>query len=173
MKKRVLVLGLILILAIVLVGCADKKPASPQETAPQENDSQVSEVQSVTLCVFKEPVIIQQTEFKIEKNIFFNREHSASIDEIDRINSIVKNVSNWSADAVGTEDLLVDGYFGLSDEEYPFYYSYNNNILFYETFSLDNDAGKVVEVVRHYATISETDMEYIKSLRDSKDGFIG
>ena len=173
MKKRIFILGLILILAIVLVGCADKKPASPQETSPQENNIQESEVQSVTLCVFKEPVILQQTEFEIEKHIFFTRKHSASIDEIDRIKSIVNSVSNWSTDAAGTEGLLVDGYFGLSDEEYPFYYSYSSNFLFYETFSMDKDTGKIIEVVRHYAAISETDMEYIKSLKDSKDGIIG
>ena len=72
MRKRIFILGLILILAFILVGCSDKKPASPQETSPQENNVQESEVQSVTFCVFKEPVIIQQTEFEIEKHIFFN-----------------------------------------------------------------------------------------------------
>lgn len=39
MKKAVFILYVILILAIVLVGCADKNPAAPQETEPQERVS--------------------------------------------------------------------------------------------------------------------------------------
>ena len=39
MKKRVFSLCWILILVIVMVGCADKKPTTPQETKPQETVS--------------------------------------------------------------------------------------------------------------------------------------
>ena len=38
MKKKTIILGLIMIIAIVLAGCADKKPDTPQETGTNGNN---------------------------------------------------------------------------------------------------------------------------------------
>lgn len=142
--------------------------AITKSAAPQEN----AETQSATLCIFKEPVIFGKSEIEPAKHVFFNRKHSAGIDEIDRLKSIVNSVGSWSTDA-GDGDITVDGYFALSDEEYPFYYSCSSSVIFYETFSMDAETGKAADVVRHSAAVSEADMAYIQSLKDSKDGFVG
>ncbi len=142
--------------------------AIAESAAPQEN----AETQSAILCIFKESVIFGKSEIEPAKHVFFNRKHSAGIDEIDRLKSIVSGIGSWSTDA-GNGDITVDGYFALSDEEYPFYFSCSSGVIFYETFSMDAETGKIADVVRHSAAISEADMAYIQSLKDSKDGFVG
>ena len=172
MKKRLIFAGFLLILAIGLAGCADKKPAAPQETAPQENAEQGSEIQSATVIFFKEPVnFLAQEGVDIDQtNIVFNRNRAACIDEIERLASMIKSIDKWSAGTAGRDELYVDGGFGLSDDERLYYFSYTDNTIFYEIISMDPETEKV-NVEFYFAALSATDMEYIRSLKDSKDGF--
>ena len=172
MKKRIILVGLLLVLAIVLAGCADKKPAAPQETAPQENAGQGSEIQSATVIFFTEPVnLLAQEEADINRtSIVFDRKRAVCVDEIDRIASILHGIDSWSADTAEREELYVDGDFGLSDAERFYWFSYTDNTIFYQIISMDPETEKV-NVEFYFAALSETDMEYIRSLKDSKDGF--
>ena len=172
MKKRVFILGLVLILAIVLVGCSDKKPTTPQETAPQENETQGSEVQSATVIIFKEPVnfLAQEGVDINQTNIVFDRKRAVCVDEIDKIAGIIRGIESWSADTGEREELYVDGGFGLSDAEKFYYFSNNSNTIFYEVLSMDPETEKV-NVDFYFATLSATDIEYIRSLKDSSDGY--
>ena len=172
MKKRIILIGLLLVLAIVLAGCADKKPAAPQETAPQETAEQGLEIQSATVIFFTEPVnILAQEEADINQtHIVFDRKRAVCVDEIDRIASILHGIDSWSADTAEREELYVDGDFGLSDAERFYWFSYTDNTIFYQIISMDPETEKV-NVEFYMATLSEADMEYIRSLKDSKDGF--
>ena len=172
MKKRVFILGLILILAIVLIGCADNKTTTPQETAPQENAAQGSEIQSATVIFFTKPMnfLAQNGAIEDQTNIVFRRNRAACVDEIDRIAGIRQGIDSWSADTAGREELYVDGGFSLSDAERLYWFSYADNTVFYTVQSMDSETGKV-NVEFYFAALSETDMEYIKSLKDSTDGY--
>ena len=172
MKKRVFILGLILILAIALVGCADKKSTTPQETVPPGDATQGSEIQTVTVVFFKEPVdFLAQEGVDINQiNIVFDRKRAACVDEIDRIASILHGIDRWSTDTTDREELYVDGCFGVSDTEKIYYFSNNSNTIFYQVLSMDPETEKV-SVEYYFTTLSATDIEYIRSLKDSTDGY--
>lgn len=172
MKKRVFILVLILILGMALIGCADKKPAAPQETAPQGTVQQGTETRTATVIFFAEPVnFLAQEGAEINRtNIVFDRKRAACIDEIDRINSILQNVDTWSADTAAREELYVDGGFCTSDDDQLYYFSPNSNTVFYEVLSMDHETEKV-NVEFYFAELSAADMEYLRSLKDSTDGY--
>ena len=110
---------------------------------------------------------------RVEKHGFFslvfNRNRAACIDEIERLASMIKSIDKWSAGTTGRDELYVDGGFGLSDERL-YYFSYTDNTIFYQIISMDPETEKV-NVEFYFAALSATDMEYIRSLKDSKDGF--
>ena len=172
MKKRIILVGLLLVLAIVLAGCADKVPAAPQETEPQENDTQESEIQLATVVYFTEPLdfLAQNGTIADQAYVVFKRTRAGCVDVIDRLAGILQGIDSWSADTAEREELYVDGEFSLSDSERLYWFSYTDNTIFYQIISMDPETEQV-NVERYMATLSEADMEYIRSLKDSKDGY--
>ena len=172
MKKRIIVCGLILLLAAVLVGCAGKKPTTPQETAPQENDTQGSEIQSATVVFFSEPLnyLEQNGTIADQTYIVFRRTRAGCVEVIDRLASILHGIDSWSAGTSEREALYVDGEISLSDAERIYWFSYTDNTVFYTVLFMDPETEKV-NAEFYFAALSETDMEYIKSLKDSMDGY--
>ena len=146
--------------------------SAPQGTAPQESAVQEAETQAAKVSFFPEPrdLMHQQEGTVIEQtSIVFQRKRAACADEIDRIKSILQSIDSWTIDTAVREELFADGYFGVSDEERLYFFSYDGNAVFYDVLSMDQETGKV-SAERHIASIPETDMEYLRSLKDSKDG---
>ncbi|MBR5701376.1 MAG: hypothetical protein IKX47_02830, partial [Oscillospiraceae bacterium] len=146
--------------------------SAPQGTAAQESAVQEPETQAATVSFFREPrdILNQQEGTVIEQtSIVFQRKRAACADEIDRIKGILQSIDNWTVDTAARDELIADGYFGVSDTERLYYFSYEGNAVFYLLLSMDQETGKVT-AERYTAAIPEADMEYIRSLKDSTDG---
>ena len=137
-------------------------------------NSNPREAQGATVCFYREPTKIAETEPVIVTTIWLPRKHSAAIPEIEELKRIIDGVESWTLGLIRDEDLTADGYLGLWNEEYDhsFGFSYRGNCLFYEVRSLDPETEKP-EAVRYFAPISEEDMAFIRSIQETKNGFNG
>ena len=77
-----------------------------------------------------------------------------SKDQIEEIKVILDNVNEWNDDyAVNRLEYYFDGEFKLSDSEFVYYFTYENNVIYYD---------------HYFAVITADEMQFIKSI-ESKD----
>ena len=174
MKKGMFVLGLLLLLTLVPAGCAGGKPVAAPETAPPAAAENAPETWSVTVQFYAEPVnVLSKSEdgsVRKVSHIIFKRNHAAGAEVIERLKGLVQNAEAWSADTPEREELYVDGGFGLSDDERNYSFCCKDKILYYPVFVMDPET-QTLRAERYVTTVSEDDIAFILSLKDSKDGY--
>ncbi len=131
------------------------------------------EGEGATVCFYREPTNITETTPDKAATIWLPRKHSAAIPEIEELKRIVDGIESWTLGLVRDEDLTADGYLGLWDREYEqtFYFSYGGNYLFYSVLSMDPETEKL-EAAHYFAPISQEDMAFIRSIQETKNGFV-
>ena len=130
------------------------------------------EVQGATVCFYREPTNITEATPDKARTVWLTRKHRVGIPEIEELKRIIDGVDVWTFGLVRDEDLSADGYLGLWGEEYDhtIYFSYSGNYLFYTVRSMDPET-ETLKAERYFAVISQEDMDFIRSIQDTKNGF--